>query len=346
METIYIVLCIVGVVLLGLIVWKVFFPAKDDTPAINIVKKVDKTLLSMAEAAAAASTPSTQKFENTDCSNYIPISKKNIEDNKYCFFKYIGNNIYLLPALTDLYEQLYNNYIIDGDLQQNITNLEAHRIGDILDHTILIYVIINIPIIEYIKSIYLSGLVLFLQILSYLKEEDRDGNNNVNGPKTVILRYYETSKDIPSGAEDVKPNTLYLKYFDGIIADKKERDNKMNSINDLNTIENTYGMMGPDKEMGIRINLDTMFENMKTFYDDIGVSKINTNLMNVSKEVKDELIKLQIMYTLILSNNAESKFYNFKLNDLDNSIQKTKGTIQRLDPSIEDNLLLHGFGIK
>ena len=77
METIYIVLCIVGVVLLGLIVWKVFFPAKDDTPAINIVKKVDKTLLSMAEAAeAATSTPSTQKFENTDCSNYIPISKK------------------------------------------------------------------------------------------------------------------------------------------------------------------------------------------------------------------------------------------------------------------------------
>ena len=193
----------------------------------------------------------------------------------------------------------------------------------------------------------MSGLVLFLQILSYLKE-DRDGNNNVNGP-TVILRYYETSKDIPSGAEDVKPNTLYLKYFDGIIADKKERDNKMNSINDLNTIETTNGMMGPDKEMGIRINLDTMFENMKTLYDDSGVSKINTNLMNVSKEVKDELIKLQIMYTLELSNklsnNAESKFYNFKLNDLDTSIQKTKETIQRLDPSIEKNLLLHGFGI-
>ena len=47
METIYIVLCIVGVVLLGLIVWRVFFPAINDdtstTPATDISKVLQKT---------------------------------------------------------------------------------------------------------------------------------------------------------------------------------------------------------------------------------------------------------------------------------------------------------------
>lgn len=373
METIYIVLCIVGVVLLSLIVWKVFFPAKDDTSGTNSINQLATELATelarIAKAAADASAkPTTAKFENTDCSNYIPISKKNIEDNKYCFFKYVGNNIYLVPELTILYEQLYNKYSIKGDLQNNITNLSAKSIKSLFSEgLVLLYIIINKNIIEFIKSIYLSGLVLSLQIDSFLMEGEneqiyteiqcpsdyatRPGGSkntcwnykegtNVIKPRTVLLRYYKTSNDIPSGITDVTPNTLYIKYFDGIIADEKERNDKKNSINNTNT-DDRSGQPLMDSTKGIRINLDIMIESMKKQLDYL--NEINTTLNTRSKEVKEEISKLTIMY--MFKNSRPSNFYNFNQTDLDNDIETTKIKIKNLDTSIKDELVSPGLGL-
>ena len=365
METIYIVLCIVGVVLLGLIVWKVFFPAKDDTPATKVINQSSAELARIAQGAAAAQDK--QRFENTDCSNYIPISKINIEENKYCFFKYLGNNVYLLPELITLYEQLYNKYSISGDLQTYITNLPAKSIASLLNEKdfLMTYVIINKPIIEYLKSIYLRGLILFLQINSFLEEGEIEKiyteiqcpssnatipggskntcwtsreSTNVIRPRTVLLRYYETASDIPSGTTDVTPNTLYIKYFDGIIADEKERNDKKNSINNSNT-DDRSSQPRMDSTKGIRINLDTMFESMKNQLRKL--NEINTTLNNLSKEVKEEISKLSIMY--MFKSNTSSIFNQDKL---DEDIITTKENIKKLDRSVNDDLLLPAFGLR